>query len=119
MLISNERALVAIAALLAGVGSDRLEKHAEASLLRKMKKDFGVSYSEEEIQVVRTRLLYIYSKTSESLAEYRDNLDPMVQDYNARIVKDSSSAVAVSWNATKMKQFQLSPTSVRGRCEQG
>jgi len=112
LLASKERALIAIAALVDGVKCVEFKQTEEGKVLRKMKSDFGLQYPQEEIHAIRNRLWYIYSKTSQCLAEHRNQLIAQDKTY----IEHESSA-GISENIIKTKYIQ-SPRSVRARCEQ-
>lgn len=114
ILASKERALIAIAALFDGLSCCKF--HPEENVLQMMKKDLGVSYTVEEINTIRNRLRYVYSKTSQYLAECSSHSQPVVLD-NTKIEKDPLIRNC-SVNLTEMKYLQ-SPRSVRARSEQG
>mmetsp|Transcript_9003 Transcript_9003/g.21393 ORF Transcript_9003/g.21393 Transcript_9003/m.21393 type:complete len:314 (-) Transcript_9003:72-1013(-) len=118
LLASKERALLAIAALADGIeGLDRYapSEEIEVTILRKLKTDFGVHYSQEEVHGIRNRLWYIYSNTSQCLADYSSQSDAMVPCNRNKL--EQKDSVAVCRNTIKMKYSQ-SPRSVRMRCEQ-
>ena len=114
ILASKERALVAIAALFEGLSHCKFNQ--EEKVLQMMKSDLGVSYTLEEIKTIRNRLRYVYSKTSQYLAECSSHSQPVVLD-KTKIEKDPVIRNC-SVNVMEMK-YRQSPISVRARCEQG
>jgi hypothetical protein len=73
ILVSEQRALIAIAALFNAMeeGADRFSsKKEKCSFLARIESTYGVRYLGDEINSVRNRLWYIYSQTSQYKEDY-------------------------------------------------
>jgi len=111
LLASKERALIAFAALVDGTeGLNRCASKREGNgALQTLKRQFGVDYSEEEVQAIRARLWYIYSKTSQCLVDYRNRLDSLVPQKKRHGMSQPKSFPMMCEKMITMK----SPRSVR------
>lgn len=123
LLASKQRALLAIAALAHGMeGLGRYgcpSGQMEIAMLRKLETDFGIHYALEEIHSIRKRLCYIYSKTSQCVADHSNRSDVGMEPYwcNHQKKMEHEELVSNCRNTIKMKCFQ-SPRSVQTTCHQ-